>query len=203
MSHLNMRRPSPSASRFALLLGLAAAISPGLALAHAGHGEQASLMAGLLHPLTGIDHLLAMLAVGLWAAQLRNRAAWVLPALFPAAMVGGAALAVGGIALPAIEPLIALSVIVLGAAVMARVTVPLAASSALVAVFAVAHGYAHGAELPAGASAAGYAAGFIATTVGLHLAGLAIGLADQRRRGTLVRIGGTAIAASGLALLLG
>ncbi len=200
MAHLSTRRLSPSALR--LVLALAAIASPGLALAHPGHAEQAGLLAGILHPLTGIDHLLAMLAVGLWAAQLRSRAALMLPALFPVAMVAGAALAFAGIALPAVEPVIALSVIVLGAAILARLQLPLAAGGAMVALFAVAHGYAHGAELPAGGNVAAYAAGFIGSTIALHLLGLFLGLADQRRRGgTLLRIGGSAIAVSGLALL--
>ncbi|GIK34858.1 MAG: HupE hydrogenase related function [Gammaproteobacteria bacterium] len=201
MTHPNPRRISRSVARLAL--ALVAAASPGLALAHPGHAEQASFLAGALHPLTGIDHLLAMLAVGLWAAQLRQRAALMLPALFPVAMVAGAALAFAGIALPAVEPVIALSVIVLGAAIVAGLQLPLAAGGAMIALFAVAHGYAHGAELPAGANVAGYAAGFIGSTICLHLAGLFLGLADQRRRGgQLLRIGGSAIAVSGLALLL-
>lgn len=201
MTHPNPRRISRSVARLAL--ALVAAASPGLALAHPGHAEQASFLAGALHPLTGIDHLLAMLAVGLWAAQLRQRAALMLPALFPVAMVVGAALAFAGIALPAVEPVIALSVIVLGAAIVAGLQLPLAAGGAMIALFAVAHGYAHGAELPAGANVAGYAAGFIGSTICLHLAGLFLGLADQRRRGgQLLRIGGSAIAVSGLALLL-
>lgn len=201
MTHPNPRRISRSVARLAL--ALVAAASPGLALAHPGHAEQASFLAGALHPLTGIDHLLAMLAVGLWAAQLRQRAALMLPALFPVAMVAGAALAFAGIALPAVEPVIALSVIVLGAAIVAGLQLPLAAGGAMIALFAVAHGFAHGAELPAGANVAGYAAGFIGSTICLHLAGLFLGLADQRRRGgQLLRIGGSAIAVSGLALLL-
>ncbi|OQY74344.1 MAG: hypothetical protein B6D47_02755 [Rhodocyclaceae bacterium UTPRO2] len=201
MTHPNPRRISRSVARLAL--ALVAAASPGLALAHPGHAEQASFLAGALHPLTGIDHLLAMLAVGLWAAQLRQRAALMLPALFPVAMVAGAALAFAGIALPAVEPVIALSVIVLGAAIVAGLQLPLAAGGAMIALFAVAHGYAHGAELPAGGNVAGYAAGFIGSTICLHLAGLFLGLADQRRRGgQLLRIGGSAIAVSGLALLL-
>lgn len=201
MTHPIPRRTPRSIVR--LVLALVAAASPGLALAHPGHAEQASFLAGALHPLTGIDHLLAMLAVGLWAAQLRQRAALMLPALFPVAMVAGAALAFAGVALPAVEPVIALSVIVLGAAIVAGLQLPLAAGGAMIALFAVAHGFAHGAELPAGANVAGYAAGFIGSTICLHLAGLFLGLADQRRRGgQLLRIGGSAIAVSGLALLL-
>lgn len=201
MTHPIPRRTSRSVARLAL--ALVAAASPGLALAHPGHAEQASFLAGALHPLTGIDHLLAMLAVGLWAAQLRQRAALLLPALFPVAMVAGAALAFAGVALPAVEPVIALSVIVLGAAIVAGLQLPLAAGGAMIALFALAHGFAHGVELPAGANVAGYAAGFIGSTICLHLAGLFLGLADQRRRGgKLLRIGGSAIAVSGLALLL-
>ena len=201
MTHPIPRRTPRSIAR--LVLALVAAVSPGLTLAHPGHAEQAGFLPGALHPLTGIDHLLAMLAVGLWAAQLRQRAALMLPALFPVAMVAGAALAFAGVALPAVEPVIALSVIVLGTAIVAGLQLPLAAGGAMIALFAVAHGFAHGAELPAGANVAGYAAGFIGSTICLHLAGLFLGMADQRRRGgQLLRIGGSAIAVSGLALLL-
>lgn len=177
---------------------------PDLALAHAGHAADSGLVAGMLHPLTGLDHLLAMVAVGLWAAQLQGRAAWTLPALFPAVMVAGAALAASGIAMAGIEPLIALSVVVLGVAVSFGFRAGLPASAALVGLFAFAHGQAHGLELPVGGDLAGYIAGFTGATVFLHLAGLFLGLASQRWRGGLAaRAGGTLIAMTGCALLVG
>lgn len=185
----------------AALLGL-----PALALGHPGHpgdAAQASLVQGLLHPLTGLDHLLAMLAVGLWAAQLQGRAAWMLPGLFPAVMVAGAALAAAGMAMAGIEPLIALSVVVLGVAVTFGARPGLPASAALVGLFAFAHGQAHGVEMPAGGDLAGYVAGFVGATIFLHLVGLFLGMASQRwRGGMLARAGGTAIAITGCALLM-
>ena len=185
---------------FAAILAL---LAPALALTHTGHeGGSAGFAAGFLHPLTGVDHLLAMLAVGLWAVQLRGRAAWLLPALFPAVMAAGAGMALTSGALPGVELLIVLSVIVLGAAVTLGARPPLAASAALVGCFALAHGYAHGAEFPAGGNFAAYAAGFVGATVCLHLTGLAIGLLGQRwSSGRITRLGGSAIAISGLALL--
>jgi len=188
-------------SRAALLPLLA---GPGLALAHAGHEPgMPSFVAGLLHPLTGMDHLLAMLAVGLWAAQLRGVAGVLLPALFPAVMVAGAAMALAGIGIPAVEPMIAASVVVLGAAVTIGARPPTALAAVLVGLFALAHGHAHGSELPPGGNVAGYAAGFVGATVALHIAGLFLGLQAQRwRGGVLARLGGSAIAASGLALLV-
>jgi urease accessory protein len=182
---------------------LASMLAPAVALAHAGHDPAApGIVTGLLHPLTGPDHLLAMLAVGIWAAQLRGRAAWLLPALFPAVMMIGAGVALAGVAMPAVEPVIALSVLVLGVAVMLNVRPPLVVSAALVGWFALAHGHAHGAELPLGGDVAGYATGFAATTVALHLTGLFLGLLGRRlRRDRITRFAGLAIAASGVALV--
>lgn len=187
-----------------LFAAVVALLAPALALAHTGHeGGSTGFAAGFLHPLTGVDHLLAMLAVGLWAAQLRGRAVWLLPALFPAVMAAGAGLALASGALPGVELLIALSVIVLGAAVTLGAGPPLAASAALVGCFALVHGHAHGAEFPAGGSFAAYAAGFVGATFALHLTGLALGILGQRwSSGRISRLGGSAIAVSGLALLL-
>lgn len=186
------------------ILGLVAiaVLAPTTGFAHTGTHEVSSIAAGLLHPFTGLDHLLAMLAVGLWAAQISGRQAWLLPALFPLAMVADAALALGGIGFPLVEPMIAISVIILGALVLAGASPPLAMSAPLISVFALAHGHAHGSELPAGGDMAGYATGFIGATVILHLTGLFLGLLSQRwRHGMLTRISGSAVAVSGFALL--
>lgn len=171
---------------------------PTLAEAHPGlHAD--GLVAGALHPLTGLDHLLAMVAVGLWAASLGGAARWLAPAAFVSLMAVGAALGVGGIVLPGIEPLIAASVVGLGLAVAARLRVSAAAAAALVGVFALAHGQAHGAEMPAMASPLAYGLGFAAATAALH----AVGLGGGQLRPAVTRIAGAGIALAGLALAVG
>lgn len=170
------------------------------ALAHPGHGGGlgGGLGAGIAHPFTGLDHLLAMVAVGLWASQLERPALWTLPVVFPVMMALGAALGTGGLVMPWVETGILLSVVVLGAAVALRVQAPLALGAVLVAAFAVLHGYVHGAELPADGSAWLYGIGFIAATLILHGIGIGLGLAAQRPM--LMRSAGGAIAAMGLLL---
>ncbi|MRT31983.1 HupE/UreJ family protein [Herbaspirillum sp. CAH-3] len=183
------------------------ALAAGTALAHPGHPgstmeASASMAAGFAHPFSGIDHLLAMLAVGLWAAQNKQRALWVLPLAFPLMMVAGALLAFAGLQMPAVETGIAASVAVLGLLIAFAVRLPLWGSTLVVSVFAMFHGYAHGAELPHGSSAALYGAGFIAATALLHAAGLGIGLvAGKQTADRVVRIGGVGIAAVGAYLL--
>ena len=135
---------------------------------------------GFAHPFYGLDHVLAMVAVGLWASQLGGRALWLLPLTFPVVMAAGAALGLSGVALPWVETGIAASVMVLGAAVALTLRPSLAVSVPLIGLFALLHGFAHGVELPAQASALAYGAGFVAATLMLHLAGLAIGLAANR-----------------------
>lgn len=183
---------------------LLTAMSP-LALAHPeGHGAH-DFIAGFLHPFTGIDHLLAMLAVGLWAVRLGRGAVWTLPVVFPLAMVGGALLALSGIALPGIEPMIAMSVIALGILVALGVHLPAMASALLVAVFAIFHGYAHATEAPSPIGA--FATGLVAATIVLHALGVLTGRViarhtDKVRPLPLNRIAGSAIAATGAVLLL-
>jgi urease accessory protein len=173
------------------------AILPVAALAHAeGHGS-ASFLAGLAHPVGGADHLLAMIAVGLWALQAGRRALWLAPAAFVAGLLAGGALGLAGVALPAVEPMILASVMLLGAAVALAVRPPLAVALAALAAFGVAHGWAHGAEGPATGLAA-YAAGFALASAGLHAAGIGLGLALARG----LRIAGGATALAGLALVL-
>lgn len=176
-----------------------------VALAHPeGHGAQ-DFAAGFLHPFTGLDHLLAMIAVGLWAVRLGRRAVWTLPIVFPLAMLFGAALAVNGVGMPAIEPMIAISVIVLGALVAVGMKMPVTASAALVAAFAIFHGYAHASEAPSSQLAA-YAAGFVSATVILHVLGVAAGVllvrgARQGVHGSVSRAAGSLIALTGAVLL--
>jgi urease accessory protein len=168
------------------------------ALAHPGHGG--SLAAGLAHPFGGLDHVLAMVAVGLWASQLGRRAMLLLPVLFPAAMAAGAVMGGHGVALPWTEVGIVVSVVVLGAAVALgwRASIPL--SAILIGAFALFHGHAHGAEFASGGSALLYGAGFVLATVALHGLGLAIGALAHRP--VVLRAAGGAIAALGVALLV-
>ena len=183
-----------------LLLGVAVA-SP--ALAHTGLDATHGFASGMVHPLLGIDHVLAMGAVGLWAGATGGRATWAWPAAFLAFMVLGALAGIGGLALPGVEIAIALSVLLAGAAAALRVRASAATGAIVCAVFAAAHGYAHGAELPAIADVAGYMAGFVAATAGLLAAGIAIGAAFTRaNRPDLARWTGGAVAATGLVLLL-
>ncbi|RUQ37925.1 MAG: HupE/UreJ family protein [Candidatus Competibacteraceae bacterium] len=158
--------------------------------------------AGLLHPLNGLDHMLAMVAVGLWAAQLGGRALWAVPLTFVLTMAVGGVCGFMGVALPMVEPGIAGSVIVLGILVALSSRLPMAASMALVGVFALFHGYAHGAEMAAEASALWYSLGFMLATATLHGAGIGIALAArQDLPARLVRLGGAAIAVGGTILL--
>ncbi|WP_246519810.1 HupE/UreJ family protein [Ancylobacter lacus] len=190
--------------------GLAAlfALSPSLAFAHPGHGEAAGLVHGFLHPVSGIDHVLAMVAVGLFAAHLGGRALWAVPASFVVLMAAGGALGMAGLALPHVELGIAASVIALGAAVALRsVRWPLAAAMAMVGAFAVFHGFAHGAEMPESASGLAYGAGFMAATALLHAAGIAFGFAIERlameRAPRLGQAVGALVAIAGVGLLAG
>src|SRR3954452_5327901 len=162
-----------------LLAGAALVLSTTLAQAHPGHVTN-DLVHGLLHPLSGLDHVLAMVAVGVLAAQLGGRALWLVPSAFVVAMALAAAVGMTGHTLIGNEFGIALSLLVLGAAVAARIGMPAGIAGALVAVFAVFHGYAHGAEMPASMSALGYGLGFIAASVLLHAAGIGFGLVVGR-----------------------
>lgn len=155
-------------ARTMLLAGAAASLLPGAAFAHPGH-ELTGLSAGLAHPFLGTDHLLAMLAVGVWAALQPANRAWQGPALFITMLAAGAALGLAGISLPFVEPGILASVMLLGILVAGAKLVPAPASLALIAAFAVLHGHAHGAE--AVEPLAGYAAGFIGASALLHLLG--------------------------------
>jgi urease accessory protein len=145
------------------------------AFAHEQIGVAGGLIGGLLHPLTGTDHLIAMVAVGIWGAQLGAPAIWMLPITFPLVMAVGGVLAILHVPLPMPEIMIALSAFALGAAVAMRLQLPFAAAAAVVAVFAVFHGYAHGLELPKSANPMAYGVGFVVSTGLLHLCGITIG----------------------------
>src|SRR5258708_19241655 len=146
-------------------LALALALVPTLAHAHPGHGaETGGIGWGLAPPFTGLDHILAMVGVGLWAVQLGKRALWLLPLSFVSAMAAGAALGMSGLRLPFVEPAILASVIGLGALVAFAARLPLGASAAAVALAALFHGQAHGSEIPAGAAGFQPATGFFIST---------------------------------------
>lgn len=187
-----------------VLLAGALALLAAPALAHEGAHAAMSMATGFAHPFSGVDHWLAMLAVGLWAGQDRRSAQWVLPLVFPLAMALGAWLAISGAGFVGVEFGIAGSVAVLGLLIAFAVRMPLGASALLVAVFALAHGAAHGAELPQGTSVWGYGAGFLAATALLHLTGLAISrLASKTLFVRGVRFAGAGIAAVGTVMLAG
>src|SRR5262249_32318788 len=177
---------------------VALAATNSAAFAHPGL-HVAGFNDGLAHPFSGIDHMLAMVAVGLWASQLGRPATWVLPLAFPAVMAIGAVVGWSAVALPGMELGVTLSVIVLGVAVAFGFRPSLTVSAALIAVFAFFHGYTHGVELPQSASALTYGIGFIAATLTLHAIGLTLGAVG---RGALPRVAGSAVAAMGVVLFL-
>ncbi|MFW9268609.1 HupE/UreJ family protein [Pseudomonas sp. NR3] len=181
---------------------LALLLTPALAFAHPGHGDN-GLIAGLGHPIGGLDHLLAMLAVGLWAAQQQGAARWALPCTFVGAMLLGGVLGFEGLHLPALESGIAASVLALGLAVALAVRPPLGLAVAATAVFALFHGVAHGLELPDMSSPWAYAVGFVAATAALHGAGFTLVRVLPRAAAPLVRLAGAASAAAGVWLLAG
>ena len=169
----------------------------GTASAHTGDHAVTGFVSGLGHPLLGLDHLFAMVAIGLWAAQQGGRALWAVPAAFVGAMGVGGGLAWSGIALPQVETALALSVLVLGLLIATRRQWAVPAGMALAAGFAVFHGYAHGLEMPLAASPALYGLGFVLATLGLHGLGI-VGSVIGRRT---VQLAGAGIAATGLALI--
>lgn len=188
----------------ALILALPLAGLAGQAMAHTGPGSHAGFVGGLMHPMLGWDHLVAMLAVGLWAATLGGRALYALPLVFPVVMALGAAMGISGLVLPGVEAGIAASGVVLGLLVAFGMRAPLAVSGALVGAFALFHGHAHGTEMPGGYGPLAYGAGFVLGTMLLHLAGLGLGLAARSGAGRVaLRGAGGLIALTGAGFLLG
>lgn len=169
------------------------------ALAHEQQGQAAGFLAGLRHPVSGLDHVLAMVAVGLWGAQLGAPAIWLLPITFPLIMAMGAMLGFLGAPVPGIEVGIAASGILLGAMVMFEVRPPIIVAALLVGFFAIFHGHAHGTELPPGRSALLYSMGFVIMTGCLHAAGIGIGTIHRWTWGRrLLRAAGAIVAAGGV-----
>jgi urease accessory protein len=192
-----------------LLSGLtlaAVTLAPAAALAHAGHAHsEHGFIHGFMHPLTGLDHILAMVTVGILAYQIGGRALWAVPATFLAIMAAGGLLGAAGVSFYFVEPGIAASVVVLGLIVALAVRPPVALAMALVAVFAVFHGYAHGIEAPLDGSATVYGAGFLVATALLHAFGVAFGMLVGRFAASQGQIGyrlaGSAVAVAGLVIL--
>ena len=183
---------------------LAVLFLPGLAQAHPGlPGHTHGFANGLAHPLMGLDHACAMVAVGVWAAQRGGRALWAVPLAFVSVMALGGMLGRMGGALPFMETAMATSVLMLGVLIAASVRLPLLMSIFVVGGFALFHGYAHGAEMPATASGLAYGMGFVLATASLHLCGIALGL-TARQLGSLrhIRYAGGAIAACGIYLVI-
>lgn len=181
------------------LLGVTA-----LAHAHSDEVGGGGFFAGYIHPLSGLDHLLAMVAVGMWGASLGRPLIWALPITFPLLMVVGGVMGILGVAVPYVETGIAASVVALGLAILAAWRAPVPVALALIGIFGVLHGYAHGIELTDATTPASYSAGFVVSTGLLHLAGIAIGMVVRLPHGiAALRAAGAAIAAAGVWILVG
>ncbi len=198
-----MNRRPPSSLRLALPLMLA--LGSAAALAHTGndgaahHDPLGALAAGFTHPFTGLDHLAAMLVLGMWSG-LTARRVWLAPLGFVAALLTGALLGLNGVALPLVEPMIAASLLVLGLLLASSAALPAAVGVTLAALFALFHGAAHGQELT-GTFGVWALAGMVAATALLHTTGIALGLAMKHSQRWLPRVAGTAVAMFGLSLL--
>ncbi len=182
-------------------------VFPTAAFAHTGVGDTHGFMHGFIHPLSGIDHILAMVAVGVFAAHLGGRALWLVPASFVSMMAIAGIFGATGASLPFVEMGIAISVVALGLIVAFEAKPPVEAAMALVALFAIFHGHAHGAELPEDTSGLVYGAGFVVATVLLHVVGISTGLALGRTAATggerVLQLSGCAISVAGAAILIG
>lgn len=207
IAHRQVAKPGRDArARLVHVLVLVLALAPTAASAHGGLHESQDFLHGFMHPIGGIDHVLAMVAVGLAAALMGGRAIWAVPLSFIAGMAAAGAVGIAGIALPGTEVGIALSVIVFGILVALPVRPTLALTTTAVGLFAVCHGYAHGVEMPTDSSGLSFGLGFVAAAALLHLLGIGVGTAlkaANEQRGWLVRAGGASFAVAGLAMLTG
>jgi urease accessory protein len=189
------------------LLTILAMLLPTAALAHTGHGDTAGVLTGFMHPIGGLDHVLAMVAVGVFAFVLGGRALWLVPLSFVAMMAVGFGLGVAQIDVPFVELGIALSSVVIGGLAALGRPMPVALASALVGVFAIFHGHAHGTEMPADSSGLGYALGFIVATALLHVAGIAAALGVSKLVGKygkpVAQVAGGLFALGGVGVLAG
>lgn len=176
---------------------------PSVVHAHILPGQANGFSSGLQHPLSGLDHILAMVAVGLWAAQLGGHARWLVPTSFVSLMAVGGALGIAGVHMPYVETGILLSVFVLGVLIVAAVRLPLTVSMLVVGLFALFHGHSHGNEMPLTASGFSYGAGFILATALLHAGGIGLGMAIQKLGNVqTVRFAGAAVVLGGVYLCL-
>jgi urease accessory protein len=193
-------------SRFNSALA-ACVLAPSLAFAHTGIGQTVGFAHGFTHPVSGLDHVLAMILVGVLALQLGGRALWLVPTTFVSVMAIGGALGMMGISVPFVEAGIAFSVIVLGTVVALGIRAPLAIAAGVVGLFAIFHGHAHGSEMPAAAAGIAYAAGFMLATSVLHIAGIAIGYLigkiSEQQGAIVMRSAGAIAAVAGIGLLTG
>lgn len=190
---------NPLISKFAFLL----LFLPGVAFAHTGVGETTGFMHGFTHPIGGADHLLAMFAVGLWALQIGGRALWAVPCTFVAVMILGGILGFSGVTVPFIEAGILISLLIFGVLIAGAFKLPLVYSICIVGFFAIFHGHAHGAEMPATIAVTSYIVGFALATAILHLAGISLGMLLQKTNlQTVNRLAGGAIALSGIYLAI-
>jgi urease accessory protein len=186
-------------SRYAVSAALAMLALSGTVQAHVVAGESVGFLSGVKHPVSGLDHIVAMVSVGLWGAQLGAPSIWLLPVLFPLIMAVGGFLGLIGVPLPGTEIGIALSGIVLGAAVLLAWRPPILVATSLVGLFGLYHGHAHGAELPPGQDALFYSLGFVLATGSLHLTGIGIGLIHRWQWGEkALRLAGAGVSACGL-----
>lgn len=173
----------------------------GPVLAHPAQGQAQGFLTGVRHPVSGLDHVLAMICVGVWGAQLGKPAIWLLPVTFPMVMAFGGFLGLIGVPLPGVEVAVSLSAVLLGVMVARAAKPPLGVAALLVGFFAIFHGHAHGTELPAGQSGLAYSIGFVTATGCLHGIGIAIGEVNRWPAGrVLLRVAGVAVAITGAAL---
>src|SRR4051794_17979479 len=188
------------------LTATALVLVPTVAFAHPAIGDVAGLAHGFAHPMSGVDHVLAMVAVGLLAAQLGGRALWLVPVSFVSVMAAAGALGMDGVQIPFAEIGIGISIVVLGLLVATRLQLPTVLAMGVVGLFAIFHGHVHGTEMPADAAGLAYGAGFLAATALLHACGIAIGLGLGRAQGAgrrAAQLGGATMAVAGVALLTG
>jgi len=187
-------------ARLVVAAALAATSLP--TFAHSETGQASGFLTGVAHPFSGLDHILAMVAVGLWGAQLGAPAIWILPLTFPLVMAFGGFLGLVGVGIPGVELGIAASAVLLGAAVMTERRIPLFAAAALVGFFAIFHGHAHGTELPPGQSGLLYSLGFVVATGCLHAIGIAAGAVHRWPSGKVaLRVAGSVVSLAGLVFL--
>lgn len=188
---------------FSIWTTMSIVLWPLYAWAHVGSGEAGGFLTGIQHPVSGLDHVIAMIAVGLWGAQLGAPALWLLPVVFPMMMAMGGTLGLMGFPLPGVEVGIAVSAVVLGFMVLAEARLKIQLAMIVVAFFAIFHGHAHGSELPAGQSGLLYSIGFVAATGCLHATGIAIGLVHRWQAGKLaLRGAGSLVCGTGIYFLV-